>query len=204
VWIRYLGLPDNSIIGRLVGIFPLFLAIRELKAKMTTMHNLYTESQALNDYQEALNQAFWRKVRQWLGRGCNDLLSFDEVFQYLKRQPQSELGLQLVPLEQIVGSSGRHHDFDLAYNPRRKSSDNRWVNIAKAKYQGAELSSVSLYKVGEAYFVEDGNHRISVARVYGEEYIRATVIEIDVSSFRPETKCTRLGYKINRGENRVG
>jgi hypothetical protein len=162
-------------------------------------HN--TESRALDDYQEALNHAFWRKVRQWLGRGCNDLLSYDEVFKYLKKQPQSELGLQLVALEQIMGSSGRYHDFDLAYYPRRKSSDNRWVNIAKAKYQGAELPSVLLYKVGEAYFVEDGNHRVSVARVYGEKYIKANVIEIDVSNFIPEPSCTRLGYKLNGEES---
>lgn len=161
------------------------------------MPNHNTESLALDDYQEALNHAFWRKVRQWLDRGCNDLLSYDEVFRYLKQQPTSRLGHQRVALDQIMGSSGRYHDFDLAYYPRRKSSDNRWVNIAKAKYQGAELPPVLLYKVGEAYFVEDGNHRVSVARVYGVKYIRANVIEIDVSNFRPEPSCTRLGYKLN-------
>jgi len=144
------------------------------------------EIQAQSDYQKALRQAFWRQVRQWLGRGCNDLLSYNEVFQYLKDRPRSDLGLQSVPLEQIVGSSGRSHDFDLVYNPRRQSADHRWINVARAHYQGAELPPVLLYKVGEAYFVEDGNHRVSVARVNGEQYIQARVIEIDVSNFKPE------------------
>jgi hypothetical protein len=179
----------------------LIITTVELKTNKVTMPNHNTESLALDDYQEALNHAFWRKVRRWLGRECNDLLSYDEVFRYLKKQPRSELGLQLVALEQIMGSSGRYHDFDLAYFPRRKSSDNRWVNIAKAKYQGAELPSVLLYKVGEAYFVEDGNHRVSVARVYGEEYIKANVIEINVSNIKPEPSCTRLGYKLNGEES---
>ena len=161
------------------------------------MDNNHTEIQAQGDYQKALSQAFWRKVRKWLGRGCNDLLSYNEVFQYLKKQPQSQLGLQSVPIKQIVGSSGRYNDFDLAYNPRRKSSDNRWVNVAKARYQGVELSPVLLYKVGEAYFVEDGNHRVSVAHANGEQYIKAKVIEIDVSDLRPESSCTRLGYKLD-------
>ena len=165
------------------------------------MYNNHTEIQAQDDYQKALSQAFWRKVRKWLGRGCNDLLSYNEVFPYLKKQPQSQLGLQFVLIEQIVGSSGRYNDFDLAYNPRRKSGDNRWVNIAKAQYQGVELSPVLLYKVGEAYFVEDGNHRVSVAQANGEKYIKAQVIEIDVSDLRPESACTRLGYKLGDKES---
>ena len=50
------------------------------------MYNNHTEIQAQDDYQKALSQAFWRKVRKWLGRGCNDLLSYNEVFQYLKKR----------------------------------------------------------------------------------------------------------------------
>jgi hypothetical protein len=53
-----------------------------------------------------------------------------------------------------------------------------------------------LYKVGEGYLVEDGNHRTSVARTRGEETIRAIVIEIDTSALIPEPSCTRLGYKV--------
>lgn len=161
------------------------------------MNSNLTESQAQSDYQKALNQAFWRKARQWLGRGCNDLLSYAEVFRFLKGQPQTQLGVQRVPIEQIVGSAGRYNDFDLAYNPRNKTGQQRWVNVAKAKYRGVKLPPVILYKVGEAYFVEDGNHRVSVARVNGEEHITARVVEIDVSHLEPEPKCTRLGYKLD-------
>ena len=160
------------------------------------MANNGAELQAQSDYQKALSQAFWRKVRHWLGRGCNDLLSTGEVFQYLEDQPRFELGLQSVPIRQIVGSSGRSRDFDLAYNPRRQSGDNRWINVARAYYQGTGLPPVLLYKVGEAYFVEDGNHRVSVARASGQETITASVIEIDVSNLQPEPACSRLGYKL--------
>ena len=153
------------------------------------------------DYQKALSQAFWRKARQWLGRGCNDLLSYDEVFQFLKKQPQRQLGLQNVALEQIVGSAGRYNDFDLAYNPRRTLNQQRWVKVAAAKYQGIKMPPVLLYKVGEAYFVEDGNHRVSVARVNGEKDIKAKVIEIDVSNLRAEPLCTRLGYKLDNRQS---
>ena len=154
------------------------------------------EVQAQRKYQKALSRAFWRNARQWLGRGCNDLFSFQDVFQHLKNQTQFQLGLQVVPIEQIVGSSGRLNDFDLAYNPRHHSSGLRWVNVAKAKIKGIKLPPILLYKVGEAYFVEDGNHRVSIARSNGEKHINAKVIEIDVSNLIAEPTCTRLGYKL--------
>jgi hypothetical protein len=35
---------------------------------------------------------------------------------------------------------------------------------------------VSLYKMGDVYFVNDGNHRVSVARYHGVESIDAEVV----------------------------
>lgn len=155
-----------------------------------------TIGQAQRDYQHALRQAFWRKARAWLGRSCNDLLSFAEVFDYLKDRPQYERCLQNVPVQQIVGSTGRSGDFDLAYFPVKSLTETRWVNVAKERYQGNDLPPVRLYKVGKAYFVEDGNHRVSVASVSGKPYIDAYVIEIDVSHLTSESSCKRLGYKL--------
>ena len=154
--------------------------------------------QAENDYQKALRQAFWRKARRWLDLGCNDLLPFDELFQQLKKQPRTVLGMQTVSLAQIVGSTGRYRDFDLAFYPRHQTGDRRWINIARARYQGVALPPVLLYRVGSAYFVEDGNHRISVARANGDKIIKARVIELDSSSLRPEPSCTRLGHKLQK------
>jgi len=151
---------------------------------------------AQREHQKALQQAFWRKARNWLGRGCNDLLSFQDVYEYLRDRPHYQRGLQQVALSQIVGSTGRSGEFDLAYYPVQGGSKDRWVNIAKGRNQNTTLPPVLLYKVGEAYFVEDGNHRVSVARVSGDAHIVANVIEIDVSNLVPEPSCTRLGYKL--------
>ena len=155
-----------------------------------------TIDQAQKDYQNALQQAFWRRARNWLGHSCNDLLSFAELFEYLKDRPRYQRGLQDVPVQQIVGSTGRAEDFDLGYFPVHGSTETRWVNVAKGRYQSNDMPPVLLYKVGDAYFVEDGNHRVSVASVNGESHIEANVIEIDVSSLTPEPSCARLGYKL--------
>jgi len=95
-----------------------------------------------------------------------------------------------------VGSTGRYRDFDLGFSPRHKRMEDRWTDIANASYRGADLPPVLLYKVGDVYLVEDGNHRISVARTAGEQQIAAHVIEIDSSSLVPERSCQRLGFKI--------
>jgi hypothetical protein len=49
--------------------------------------------------------------------------------------------------------------------------------VDRAFHRGLDLPAVRLYKVGNAYFVEDGNHRVSVARYQGVEMIEADVIE---------------------------
>ena len=105
-------------------------------------------------------------------------------------------GLQEVPLDRIVGSSGRYRDFDLGFLPLRREKDGRWLNIARARRQGIDLPPPLLYHIGAAYFVEDGNHRISVAGASGQETIEAHVITIDASHLPVDSSCTRLGFKI--------
>jgi hypothetical protein len=39
---------------------------------------------------------------------------------------------------------------------------------------------VELLKIGDGYFVRDGNHRISVARSRGQDFVDADVTEIKV------------------------
>ena len=158
------------------------------------------EPLADRDYERARRRAFWRKIRSLLGRKCNDLLPAERVLNNLLNQEFGNLGLQQVPIERIVGSSGRYRDFDLAFLPLRQEHDGRWQSIARARHQGINLPPPLLYQVGDAYFVEDGNHRISVASAGGQGYIEANVIAIDASTLKAEPSCTRLGYKIADSE----
>lgn len=156
-----------------------------------------SEALARRDYRQALRRAFWRRLKQGVGHRCNDLVPAGDIFRHLSLENRRHLGLQEVPLERIVGSAGRHHDFDLAFLPRAQVTADRWLNIAQARYRGVELPPPTLYKVGDAFFVEDGNHRVSVARARGQGTIEALVVEIDSSALRPEPRCTRLGFKAD-------
>jgi len=88
------------------------------------------------------------------------------------------LGSQEVELFRIVGSVGRCREFDQDFLPIKRSLETRWKSVARALLEGKILPSVKLYKVGERYFVEDGNHRVSVARYQGMPMIDAEVTEL--------------------------
>jgi hypothetical protein len=106
--------------------------------------------------------------------------SFDEARRSLRAFNRVRRGVRVVDLEKIVGSVGRSRDFDGAFMPLRASAGERWKRVDLAFHQGKDLSPVSLYRLGDASFVEDGNHRVSVARFHGAEWIEAYVTE-----FRP-------------------
>ena len=136
--------------------------------------------QSDRDFSRARRKAFLRKVGAYLRRdpGSNQLLSFDEVKGALGAVSQVYLGLREVPVSKIVGSVGRHRDFDRAFLPSKPDLGTRWRRIDEIMHRAEELPPVSLYKIGDAYFVQDGNHRVSVARQQGVEMIDAEVIEL--------------------------
>jgi hypothetical protein len=87
------------------------------------------------------------------------------------------LGLRVVEVSKIVGSVGRHEAFDRTFMPKKASLAERWKRVDRAFHRGLDMPAIRLYKVGNSYFVEDGNHRVSVARYQGVETIEADVIE---------------------------
>lgn len=138
------------------------------------------DTQAQDDFEKA----YWRSMLRTLiarvtGRK-NELLPFEAVRQALPYRGQRDIGLQTVPLDRIVGSVGRYRDFDRAFLPTQRQTTDRWVNISKARYKDVPLPPVELYKIGDVYFVKDGNHRVSVARDRDQVDIDAYVTEIDI------------------------
>ncbi len=137
------------------------------------------EDQVEKDFDRALLKASLRRFRNRLRRDCTHehLLSFEEAKGTLERWSQAYGGMRTVEVEKITGSVGRHRDFDSSFLPRKLSMSDRWRRIDQAYHRGVELPAVSLYKIGDAYFVRDGNHRVSVARYHGVATIDAEIVE---------------------------
>jgi hypothetical protein len=113
------------------------------------------------------------------------LLVLKEVRAACTVQAERDGGVHTVPISQIRGSEGRSHCFDRDFNPLNDQTKGRWLNIAVARQQGKALPLVSLIQVGDRYFVQDGHHRISVARARGQKAIEARVIVWQVSGPLP-------------------
>jgi hypothetical protein len=105
-----------------------------------------------------------------------DLIPFEEVRTRLHLTQKYCRGLQDIELAHIRGSVGRYKDFTSAFLPRRKHLRQRWervYRIVSTQY----ISPIEVYQVGDAYFVIDGNHRVSTARQKGMKTIAAYVCE---------------------------
>ena len=135
------------------------------------------EAQAEADFDRARRRAFFGQVAARMRRECSRLLAFDEVREGPLAHNQRGLGLKVVEVSKIVGSVGRHEAFDRTFMPKKASLAERWKRVDRAFHRGLAMPAIRLYKVGNSYFVEDGNHRVSVARYQGVETIEADVIE---------------------------
>ena len=80
-------------------------------------------------------------------------------------------------MSKIVGSVGRHREFDHGFMPVKARLGAKWMWVDRAFHRGEELPPVILYKIGDSYFVDDGNHRVSVAHCQDVEWIDAEVTE---------------------------
>ncbi len=145
------------------------------------------------DWEEAHRAAFAQDALALLTRRPTDLLPFEQVREKLHLHSLSYLGLQDVPLSQIVGSVGRYNDFNRAFFPRQAELRDRWRRVDRLATMGPGLPPVELYKVGQSYFVRDGNHRVSVARQHNAPTIQAYVWEYETRvPLEPETDVDGL------------
>ncbi len=139
-------------------------------------------NEAIEDFREARQKAAIQEILARLTGKTSRLLSYEEVAEKLKLQARTERGLRTVRVDAIVGSVGRYTDFSRTFLPLRADDKERWARVKNAFLQGnGGLPPVELYKVGDVYFVIDGNHRVSVARQAGLEFIDAHVIELHTS-----------------------
>jgi hypothetical protein len=157
------------------------------------------EDQVRTDFEKARQKAFMNDIKSAISGRPNDLIPFHELRRRLSPEGESYRGMREVPVSQIVGSMDRFRDFDRTFLPRKKATQGRWTRIDRAYYEDVRLPPIQLYKVGDIYFVKDGNHRVSVARERGVEFIDAEVIEGHVrvpldSSMSPQELLLQAEY----------
>ena len=137
------------------------------------------KTQARNDVEGARRHALFGQLIAYLRGEENHLIPFEWV-RHLHPRSERYGGTKAIPLEAIIGSVDRYSDFDQQFLPLEDHLDERWINVRSAQLEGRELPPIEVYKVGDAYFVKDGNHRVSVARKNHQKFIDAQIIELEV------------------------
>ncbi len=108
----------------------------------------------------------------------NVILPFEEVVEALGRLGERSLGLHSIELDSIVGTVDRRKEFDRGFRPTSGRVRPRWERIAQAERRGESMPPIRVFRIGELHFVEDGHHRVSVARAQGRTDIDAYVTEV--------------------------
>jgi hypothetical protein len=136
---------------------------------------------AQDDFLRARRRQMLARASRVLTRERGDvdvILPFDEVVEALGRVGEQELGLQVVALDTIVGTTDRLSGFDRQFRPTSGRVRGRWERIAAALHRGDPRPPISLDRVGEAHFVRVGHHRVSVARALGWRVMDAYVTDV--------------------------
>ncbi len=164
---------------------------------------MYT-SMARTDFSRLRSRETLTRILSLLKAQRDEMLSLGDVRSLLRPDSETYQGMRTVPIEKIVGSEGRFKDFNRAFLPRHDKMARRWMRVDVAHYQNVILPPIKLFEIGGLYFVRDGNHRVSVAKSQGSEFIDAEVIslssEITLSPemTRDELKCAVIEFEKKR------
>lgn len=150
---------------------------------------------AVRLFNTAISRGRFASFKRWINHKSGQLLDLNNVCSTHVRA-QYYGGVRAVALKNIRGSLGRTGDFDCDFNPLDNRSRDRWQSIAMAYLHNTFLKPVELIQVGDCYFVQDGHHRISVARALGCWAIDAEVTVWVVPQYPPKTAGQRAEPQV--------
>lgn len=144
--------------------------------------NFNIQSEARDELSNRQARNFWRRVLHF-GKSLK-LCSFTLASKQADTKNRVDEGIQLIPVENIIGSVSDNHHFDDRFNPCQTVSAERWTSIYIGFLLGAAIPPINVYEINGYYYVEDGHHRVSVAHAVGQIMIEAHIISIR----RPSTE----------------
>ncbi len=116
-------------------------------------------------------------MRTWHRGRSAGLVRLEDAARRLEPVAQRYLGLRSIPVDHIVGTVSRDGDFDRAFRPRRRDVRKR-RDAVEAAFPTGHFPAIVVRKLGDAYFVVDGHHRVAVARDLGMAFVDADVTEL--------------------------
>ena len=124
------------------------------------------------------------RMVSWLRRrNEGGLVSLEEALGSTPPALRRPAGLQAISLESVVGTAepAKARVFDARFRVP-ESSRRRWENLWLATRRGQAIPPISVFRIGDAHYVDDGHHRVSVANALGMAAIDAEVTEITTTA----------------------
>jgi hypothetical protein len=155
---------------------------------------------AIQKFHKARRRAVLISLLSRITGESDELLSWQEVSKKLNLVHPNKRYLASIPLDKIVGSVNRYHDFNRQFYPLSDDAEHRWSEV-DLLVESRGLEPVEVYKLGEVYFVYDGNHRVSVARQNDAGQIEAFVTEFrSPIEVKPDDSLLDLVLRVEREE----
>ena len=108
------------------------------------------------------------------------LLPLRDVTSHLRVLGEHYVGVREIPVDRIVGSVNRSVDFDRFFRTGKRHLRRRLDGLREA-FGDRPMPPITVYEAGGLYFVNDGHHRVALARQEGGAYIDAEVTAIETS-----------------------
>ncbi len=159
---------------------------------------------ALNRFKSALAKGRISRLKNRVMRLPQWLYDLNALKPGICLRGSSYAGIQVVRIDAIIGSEGKIKDFDMGFHPIHEGSRERWVSLAMAYISGLPLPPVELLQIGDAYFVRDGHHRISVSRAFGQTSIDAEVIAWQAAPPFPWQMCCVEAMPVKHLDPSIG
>lgn len=151
------------------------------------MYPIYSaEQEAKQAFNKQRSRATRHQLMNALRGKSSHLITLDEALTEYEHVVQHDAGVKIIQLDEIIGTVGRSYDFDDEFYPKHDSSEYRWCDVAVAIYKGKPMPVIEVYQLDDDYYIIDGNHRVSIMKSLGQEFVEAHIIEIEDS---PDSHC---------------
>ena len=139
---------------------------------LITQTNTRSTDSGLAQFKAALMRGWLKRIVAALVGRNRDLRHLSQSVKISRRLA----GVQMIAVQEIVGSEDRSGDFDIDFNPLRESLCDRWLSVFSARQRGVSLPPIELVRGPDGFYVRDGHHRLSVARALRQDYVEAIVV----------------------------
>lgn len=164
----------------------------------------FYDAQTEEDFNKAHSKALFNEIQHLLKPEETKLIPLNDMKTLLKPTGETYVGMRTIPTSSIVGSEGRYQDFDNGFLPKNNFMRDRWRHVDEANLADITLPPIKVYELAGLYFVRDGNHRVSVAKSKGVEFIDADVVSLQSEiKLRPTATMDAMVKQIIGYEKRI-